>query len=159
MIKKIILWILVVICMGAIFFFSSQEASESSELSAGFIVSVIRFFNVREVFSETEIEKISITFNNIVRVGAHFAIYGILGFLIALLFGEYKVHGVKQIIYSLICSFIYSCTDEIHQCFVPGRSAQISDIITDSLGALSGAALAVMISLIISKLKKKHHTD
>lgn len=159
MIRKIILWILVIACMGTIFFFSSQEATESSELSAGFIVSVIRFFDVREAFSEVEIQEISIAFNNIVRIGAHFTIFGILGFLIALLLGEYKVYGVKQTIYSLVWSFIYSCTDEIHQNFVPGRSAQISDIITDTLGAFTGALFAVMISIIIRQLKKKHHTE
>ena len=159
MVKKIILWILVVSCMGAIFLFSSQEASESSELSTGFIVSVIRFFDVREAFSEAEIREISSALNSIVRAGAHFAIYGVLGFLIALLLGEYRVYGAKRIIYSLIWSFIYSCTDEIHQSFVPGRSAQISDIITDSLGAFSGAMLASIILIIIRQLKKKHHTE
>lgn len=159
MMRKIILWILVIACMGAIFFFSSQEATESSELSTGFIASIISFFNVREVFSDSEILEISIAFDNIVRIGAHFAIYGILGFLIALLLGEYKVIGIKQLSYSVICSVLYSFTDEIHQSFVPGRSAQISDIITDFFGALSGAAFAVMISMIVRKLKKKHHTD
>lgn len=159
MMKKIVLWILVIACMGTIFFFSSQEATESSELSSGLIVSVIRFFNAREVFSEAEIKEISIAFNKIVRMGAHFTIFGVLGFLIALLLGEYKLHGVKQIIYSLVWSFIYSCTDEIHQSFVPGRSAQITDIITDTLGAFTGALFAVMISIIIRQLKKKHHTE
>lgn len=159
MMKKIVLWILVIACMVTIFFFSSQEAKESSKVSANFIVSIIRFFNVKEVFSETQIEEISIAFNSFVRIVAHFIIYGVLGFLIALLLGEYKVLGIKQLYYSLLWSTIYSCTDEIHQSFVPGRSAQISDIITDALGALSGAALAVIISLIIRNLKKKHHTD
>ena len=156
MMKKIVLWILVIVCMGTIFFFSSQEATESSALSSGLIVSVIRFFNAREVFSEAEIKEISIAFNNIVRIGAHFTIYGVLGFLMALLIGEYKIRGVKQLSYSVLWSILYSFSDEIHQSFVPGRSAQISDIITDALGALSGAALAVIISIIINK---KHHTD
>lgn len=157
--KKLVLWILVIICMATIFLFSSQEAQESSKVSVGFIASVIRFFNVKDVFSETQIQEISISFNNIVRTGAHFMIYGVLGFLVALLLGEYKVFGVKQISYSVLWSLAYSCTDEIHQSFVPGRSAQISDIVTDTLGALSGAVFALVISIAIKKLKKKHHTN
>ena len=158
MIKKIVLWILLIACMSTIFFFSSQEAKESSGLSAGFIVSIIRFFDVRDAFSEAEIKEISIAFNGIVRTGAHFAIYAVLGFLIALLFGEYKVYGVKNLIYSVICVAIYSCSDEFHQSFVPGRSAQLCDFITDVLGGLFGAVFAILILIAIRKITKKHHT-
>ncbi len=159
MIKKIILWILLVTCMSTIFFLSSQEAKESSGLSAGFIVSIIRFFDVRDAFSEAEINEISIAFHSIVRKGAHFAIYAVLGFLIALLFGEYKVYGIKQLAYSVVCVALYSCSDEFHQSFVPGRSAQLSDVIIDVLGGLSGAVFAILISIAIRKITKKHHTE
>ncbi len=42
-----------------------------------------------------------------------------------------------EIIALLFC-IIYSVSDEIHQIFVPGRNADIWDIITDGVGAISG---------------------
>jgi len=154
-VKKIILWILVISCMGTIFFLSSQEATESSNLSKGFISSVIEFFDVRDILSESQVREISLTLNNIVRTGAHFTIYAVLGFLVALLLGEYKLHGKNQIVCSVLCSFLYACTDELHQHLVPGRSAQLIDLIVDTAGALFGALIAAMIVKIVSK---KHHT-
>ncbi len=48
----------------------------------------------------------------------------------------------KQII-TLVLSvvIIYGALDEIHQMFVPGRSADIIDWIADSLGAVSGVLI------------------
>lgn len=158
MIKKIILWILVISCMGTIFFFSSQEAEDSDRVSSGFIISIVRFFDVQDTFSEAEIEEFSTALNSIVRIGAHFTIYGVLGFLIALLFAEYGFHGAGLLVYSVLSAFIYACSDELHQSFVPGRSAQLSDIVTDTLGALCGGIFAILILAIIKSIKRKNHT-
>lgn len=155
MIKKLILWILVISCMGTIFFFSSQEAKDSDESSIGFITVFLNFFNVYEVFSETDIETLSKSLNGIVRTGAHFTIYAVLGLLLCMLFNEYNFKGSLTIIYAVISSFIYACSDEFHQSFVPGRSAQLSDILVDTLGALCGALFAFAILLAIRHIKSK----
>lgn len=156
MMKKIILWILVISCMGTIFFFSSQVAEESDKASEGFIINLVRFFNIREVFSEAEINEIATNLNGIVRVGAHFTIYAVLGFLVALLLNEYMLYGAKLILYSVLSSFLYACTDEFHQSFVPGRSAQLSDILTDTLGSLFGVIFAIIVLILINKYRKNH---
>ena len=158
MIKKLILWILVISCMGTIFFFSSQEAKDSDKSSLGFVTVILNFFNVYEAFSETEIEELSHSLNGIVRTGAHFTIYAFLGLLLCMLFNEYNFKGSRAIIYAVISSFIYACSDEFHQSFVPGRSAQLSDIIVDTSGALCGAVFAFVILLAIRNIKaKKSH--
>ena len=36
---------------------------------------------------------------------------------------------------------IYAVSDEIHQAFVPGRSAQLSDVCIDACGAAIGLSL------------------
>lgn len=156
MIKKIILWILVITCMGTIFFFSSQVAEDSDKTSEGFIINIVRLVDIREAFSQTEVEEIAITLNAVVRTGAHFTIYAVLGFLIAMLLDEYQIYGVRMVLYSVLWAFLYACTDEFHQSFVPGRSAQLSDIITDTLGALCGGIFALLILTIIKKCKKNH---
>lgn len=35
----------------------------------------------------------------------------------------------------------YAVTDELHQMFVPGRSAQLSDLLADTIGVVAGASL------------------
>jgi len=40
--------------------------------------------------------------------------------------------------YSLIVSYLYSATDEIHQSFTPGRTPKFTDTLIDLLGILIG---------------------
>jgi VanZ family protein len=35
----------------------------------------------------------------------------------------------------------YGATDELHQAFVPGRSAQVADLVADAIGVMSGTGL------------------
>lgn len=43
---------------------------------------------------------------------------------------------------AFFCGVFYACTDEFHQHFVKGRSAQLSDVLLDSGGVLLGVLLA-----------------
>lgn len=38
----------------------------------------------------------------------------------------------------------YGVTDEIHQSFVPGRQAEVADVVADALGAVAGVAAAAL---------------
>ena len=157
MVKKVVLWILVITCMGLIFFFSSQEASDSRETSSAFIYNIVSFLDVRNTLSEVQIQEICDLLHKFVRTAAHFTIFGLLGFLLLLLFGEYGFNCKRRLLYTVIAAFLYACSDEIHQSLVPGRSAQISDIIVDTLGALCGGAIANVLLFLIKKLKRKSH--
>lgn len=42
---------------------------------------------------------------------------------------------------AVLLAWLYALTDEFHQRFVPGRSADWSDIVFDWLGAVAGAGL------------------
>ena len=67
--------------------------------------------------------------------------------------GEITPSGVDQHtalpswvpIAALCLSVLYACTDEFHQLFVDGRSAQVTDVLIDSVGALSGVLLTLLI--------------
>jgi VanZ family protein len=50
---------------------------------------------------------------------------------------------------------LYAATDEFHQSFVPGRSAQVKDVGIDALGALVGLLLA----LIWLRWRGKHYSS
>jgi VanZ family protein len=45
----------------------------------------------------------------------------------------------------------YAVTDELHQMFVPGRSAQLSDLVADALGVVAGAGLCWLWGLLSAR--------
>ncbi len=44
-------------------------------------------------------------------------------------------------------AFLYACTDEWHQSFVPGRSAAFSDVVVDSTGILFAACVVAFLAI------------
>ena len=56
-----------------------------------------------------------------------------------------KLSDAKLFLLALCSSFLYACTDELHQLFVSGRSGQFTDVLIDTLGALFGCLLLLMI--------------
>ena len=54
--------------------------------------------------------------------------------------------------YAVFVSVVWGLSDELHQALVPGRSAELADLVADMLGASTGA------SLWIFKEKKKTNT-
>ena len=60
---------------------------------------------------------------------------------------------------SITLSFLYACTDEIHQIFVPGRSAQFRDVLIDTLGASFGCLLIHALLTLFTKLKSKSNSE
>lgn len=156
MLRKIILWILVFSCMGTIFYFSSQEATDSDKTSSAFIKSIVRIMDFSSSLSENEIEELSEKLTFVVRKGAHFSIYAFLGVLLALLFSQYNFCGKRQLFYSVGTAFLYACSDEFHQCFVKGRSGEVRDVFLDSSGALCGVIFIMIITAFLKKLCDKN---
>lgn len=153
MMKKLILWILLISCMGTIFFFSSQEASESREVSSGLIKTFVRVLDFNNKLNENQIDTIAKNLTFIVRKGAHFSIYAVLCILLALLLREYRIFGKRRFILSVLICFLYACSDEIHQIFVSGRSGEIRDVIIDTCGALAGFLILSCLTILKNKIK------
>lgn len=65
----------------------------------------------------------------LVKKGAHFIAYGILAWL------AYRV--LNRPWWALGLAFLYAISDEWHQTFVPGRIGSPTDVIIDTLGALT----------------------
>lgn len=55
---------------------------------------------------------------------------------------------------AFFCGVFYACTDEFHQHFVKGRSAQLSDVLLDSGGVLLGVLLAAGCLYLLWTLQK-----
>lgn len=142
--------------MGAIFYFSAQNATESSSMSMGFIR---RFLHKRliEVMSVESAFMIEEGIETLVRKSAHFSIYLCLGFCSAMTLyysGKVNKSCILCIIPLVFCIF-YASTDEFHQLFVEGRSGEVRDVIIDSAGSASGIMLSVAARKIVGILKRK----
>lgn len=135
--KRIILTIITIIWMGVIFFFSSENYTESKNLSDSFtdktLVSICKLFK-----KDCDKEKVINKYGFLIRKLAHFTEYFILGILMFFTFREY---GVKSLWIPLIICILYASLDEIHQLFVDGRSGNIKDVLIDS----SGSSLAILL--------------
>lgn len=155
--KRALKWGMVICWMIVIFMFSSDVAETSNEKS-NFIVEIIDAagVNIESLF------KGNIDF--IIRKLAHFSEYGILSILIyiAVTF-EYSLKGPKatknkhykkSFAISIIITFIYACTDEFHQLFVPGRDGAIRDVLIDT----SGGILVLLFFILVPGIRNIFNT-
>jgi len=81
--------------------------------------------------------------DEILRSGAHFILYGIGYFLFfrAINFGKENLpagKAGKNFLLPLFLTFAYGVFDEIHQAFVPTRTFQIKDLVVNFGGAFFG---------------------
>lgn len=148
---KIIKLTLIVLCMILIFCFSSDSAIESTKKSDGFIVKTTELI-LRRKLTTYEKEHYIEKFVFIVRKGAHFSIYLILGLLIMSYFKEIYLVNNKALFITVLICFLYACSDELHQLFVPGRSGEIRDVLIDTLGGATGGYLYYLIFKIRRRL-------
>lgn len=146
-IKLIIYASMTVFCMGAIFFFSAQKANTSQQLSDGLLRLVKTLLTLLPPITGQGAA-------HDIRKYAHLFEYCMLGLSSALFVGkliEQKRHVLAKtfLLAILFCAF-YAGTDEFHQYFVPGRSAQLSDVMIDSCGAFVGIVLVCIIRIAVN---------
>lgn len=139
--KKLFATIALIIWMGLIFFMSSQIATTSSGMSRIFVEPI-------QPYAPGFAEDILTT---LVRKSAHIFLYFVLGMLIFNVLKEYKLGTKKLVGFSILFAGLYAITDEIHQTFVSGRSAEVRDVLIDTIGASIGVALYWAILKIIMK--------
>ncbi|AND83314.1 VanZ family protein [Clostridium tyrobutyricum] len=145
--NKKIKWLLVFLWMILIFSFSSQSGVASDEKSR-FIVYLFNEsgINLNSVFGNLA--------NFAVRKFSHFTEYFILYILLFNALYE-KSKMKKTFLLSIVIVFLYACSDEIHQFFVPGRSSRIRDVIIDT----SGGFASLLCCLFHSRRKNKYRRD
>lgn len=126
-------WIAVVLWMTVIFLFSAQEAADSSRLSGGFL----EMFSRLPIIGDLDPDLAHL----LIRKGAHFFIYAVLGVLTVRALAKNGVDGIKAWLLALLICVLYAVSDEVHQLFIPGRSGQAADAALDGLGSLTGIFL------------------
>lgn len=146
LIRIIIFALMTLSVMTVIFLLSAQDARLSASLSDDFLSTglgsiVVRFFpGITGDGANYDIRKL-----------AHIFEFFCLGVTGTLLFNELCRMKRNAVISGLLLGFIYACSDEWHQTFVPGRSGSFSDVCIDFFGVLLGTASVALLLLCTQK--------
>lgn len=141
--KKHLNWFLVIGWMILIFFFSSQVGDVSNENNK-FLIYVFNLIGV-------DLNSIFGTLSDfIVRKASHFTEYFILYILLYRAINKKKDLDIKTVISAILIVFLYACSDEFHQAFVPGRGPAFRDVMVDTCGGLT-ASLFMYIRVTLKK--------
>ncbi len=151
--SKIINIILIIAWMGIVFGFSNQGGTKSGNTSRKVTVTVVQAVSNKTIEENEQIIEIS---EKIIRKMAHYTIYMVGGCLIINYAYTTSQNTKKKILYSTIFGACYAITDEIHQYFVPGRSARLFDVGIDILGVITGIFIYLALITMIDKLSQKY---
>lgn len=77
----------------------------------------------------------------VVRKLGHFSEYFVLGVLIARALRDERGWLLRHAVLAVALAASYAVTDELHQRFVPGRTAAAGDVAIDTLGALTAQSV------------------
>jgi VanZ family protein len=129
--------------MGMIFYMSSQPGGESGAFSR----LVLEWFagiglDLRVLFGEHAFW--------VIRKMAHFTEYAILFLLIHFAIGTSMAWPRRPWV-ALLLVFLYACSDEFHQLFIPKRVGDIADVMIDTLGG----AFALSMVFLVRMLRRK----
>lgn len=163
-----IIFIAIVVWVVVIFYFSSQGPASSNIQSNKTLSAVQKFddiFQLREngllgrgeeFFRERVLGGRYSSGNAIIRKGAHFGIYMVLGGLSTIFGYVYSKKYLMGIVVGVTLPVTVAVLDEYNQQFV-GRKGLLEDVMLDGLGALAGMLIiifAIVAINSISALKK-----
>lgn len=150
---RIVLLILLFGTFYIIFGFSSQDGEESGGISSRVTEFILEKSNTYKNIEENRQDEIFERTEKIIRKIAHLSIYALVGSLLMGLVSTFKLKEKTRILISLILGVLYAASDEIHQLFSPGRSAQITDVYIDTLGILVGIFVILLFIKVFEKIK------
>ena len=119
--------------MSVIFLLSHQNGQDSSETS-GILLELLKLLGIGPGSS------VQGALSYLVRKAGHFTEYLILAILFLRSQKERESSG-KSALFALLFVFLYACSDEFHQAFIPGRGPAFSDVLIDTAGGLTGIIL------------------
>ena len=141
------LWIAALGWCAVLFFFSGQNAAESSSLSLRVTQFVLRLFPALP-FTVAELHPI-------LRDLAHFGIFAIEGFLLgAAMMTSFRPWALGCLLAELCCATM-AVFNEYHQTFSLGRSCEVQDMLVDAGGAATGLLFALLILALAFGLSRR----
>lgn len=148
-IKVITFMLLTLVQCIIISMFSAQRAEVSKAASRGlvdFLEDIVKWF-----FSALSVDGTQdFSLTHIVRKAAHFYNFAVLGILLCTDKSFCKESVIKTVLWC-IAGLLMAMLDEFHQYFVPGRSAEIRDVMIDFSGVMFGMCFLKTLLGIIFK--------
>ena len=142
--RLLLLGALTVLIMIFIFVMSATDGEKSGDLSHGFLGSLLGAFLSRVL---PRLSQNGAEYD--IRKYAHMFEYFCLTISSFLFFRELYVgkshQSLRAAVFALGLCFVYACTDEWHQTFVPGRAGLFSDVMIDTAGGAIGLCLALLL--------------
>lgn len=139
-------WALAAGLVAAMFVLSGQTGDESRELSSGLTQWMLNAFSFLEIGAD-ELE-------HILRKTAHFCMFAAEGFLLYYAMRFTLNSKRRAFLITAGLSALLAAANELHQLLDPVRSCQVSDMFLDFGGALSGMLAAVVIALLLRRLRR-----
>ena len=156
-INRMLLLILILIIFITIFRFSSENSTKSEDTSGKVVNAVIEINPKSKKLNELEKKRLGEKMVKPIRKLAHFTIYMMLGIAVMNYMNTYKMYNKRRIILTIIVGMLYATSDEIHQFFVPGRSAEVRDVCIDTLGVICGVIIATVVkNTIFDKISSEN---
>lgn len=130
-----------VILWAAVIFIFSTHAFTASNTS--------RFFTpiIRWLFPHATPHFINLA-NHLIRKGAHVFEYFVFSLLLFYAIRNKRSWTLKSALLVVLIVFLYACSDEFHQIFVPGRGPAFRDVMLDTIAGIL-AQIVVWIWLAI----------
>ena len=154
-ILRIILIVMLLLTLKIIFSFSNQNGNDSGSISKKITKILTNKIEYIQKMDKLKKEKYLKKVEHIVRKIAHFSIYALCGILLICLMLTFRIKNIIRIGISFSLGLIYAISDEIHQSFIPGRSAQLTDVLIDTSGVIFGIVLVLLIYTLIKKKRLK----
>ncbi|WP_313431065.1 VanZ family protein [Siminovitchia terrae] len=127
--KKRQIWLVAAIAWAVAIFIATHSPSSTGGNTQFLIKKLLGL-------SSEEAVLINVVFRKLVHLGA-------FGLLAVLLFNSFEK---RKFLLAWMITALYAATDELHQSFVPDRTASIWDVGLDSLGALIALGLIKMLN-------------
>lgn len=97
--------------------------------------------------------------------GVHFAEFAVLGFLLAhACLRTFAAHAPglpprrsswRAVGVAMLAGVLWGLFDEIHQAFVPGRSADVLDLAADTLGTVGGTLARAAVRALVARVRPR----
>jgi len=147
--------------MGLIFWFSAQTSASSVSLSKGVLRKLMaltpNWDSLSTVAQARRVQKVHLLFRKL----GHFSEYTVLGAFSSLTArigfpaDEKKKQRVRYFLMPACFALLYAIGDEIHQIFVPGRTAAPVDVLIDFSGGCLGILLIACAAWLIARRRAK----
>lgn len=155
-VAAVVCWVLTISWMAFIFAMSSQNGETSAEISGSVTEAIVSVVTPEyDTLPEEEQKALVADWHGVVRKGAHFCEYAVLGALLLCSLSLSLTRRKLAVSLALPMAAIYAASDEWHQAFVGGRGPSVADVGIDTLGALLGILVVLFVLLLWRRRRKR----